>query len=148
MTFLLLPLPDLKFLYRGPTAISRLSLLLPCLFLLCSCLSLRYIRENKNKPPPKDSLALLLPGKSTLADCLSQLGAPTLVQKEREGGGPHLLYVWSSESSWSIGLSFPLLFPVLPFSDNPGKLSYGDENLSNEKLWLEFDRNLILTKKR
>ena len=61
---------------------------LPAAFALlgcASCFSLTWERERGFSAPPLTAVTRLAVGKSTLADCLTRLGAPLFVEEYDEG---------------------------------------------------------------
>lgn len=109
-------------------------LLLLLVPLLPGCLSCGWRRATSFSPPPRDAIAALVPGRSTLADCLELLGAPLHVW-EHKGEGAALAWGWAESSGWGLSLSVPV------YRQASASLSWDDLDARMNGLVLVFDED-------
>jgi len=112
-----------------------LLLLLP--LLLASCVSFTWFRDHRQEPLPKGAIETLVPGKSTLAECMQTLGAPLYLWEYR-GDGAALAWGWDDTHSKGVAVSIP----VYDQTSVSASYDYGNERLKGAVLL--FDRDLVL----
>ncbi len=76
------------------------------LLALSSCVTADYDRFKRFEPLADSSWAALVPGESSLADCLAELGAPLRVWEPRPGALA-LAWVWVDRAGWGLSASVP-----------------------------------------
>jgi hypothetical protein len=88
---------------------TRASLALALVFGLATsgCLRASFERHYQLHPVAKEQVATLVPGETSLEECLAQLGAPLWV-RERQTYGTEIAYGWSKASDWGLSLSLPV----------------------------------------
>ena len=116
----------------GPLALA--ALLAP---LLGGCIELGYDRVVALMPVPEEDYEGLVPGESTLTDCLEQLGAPTRVTEVR--GGAALAWTWLKSTGWNVAASIPL---TDSFS---GSVTFVERDERVRGVLLLFDERWVLT---
>jgi hypothetical protein len=105
--------------------------------LLASCVSFTWYRTHSNEPSPKNALSTLVPGKSTLDECLQALGAP-LYLWEYKGDGAALAWGWNDLNWKGVTLSVPIYDQTAASAS----YDYGAERMKGAVLL--FDRDLVL----
>lgn len=85
---------------------SRL-LALAAALLAGGCLQFQLERDNQLRPVREEHVARLVPGESTLGECLDALGAPLFV-RERQTYGAELAYGWFKQWDWGLTVSMPV----------------------------------------
>ena len=105
--------------------------------LLSSCVSFTWYRTHRDEPSPKNAISALVPGKSTLAECLEALGAP-LYLWEYKGDGAALAWGWNDLHWKGITLSIP----VYEQTSMSASYDYGAERMKGAVLL--FDHDLVL----
>lgn len=77
------------------------------LALVCaSCISGNYVRFDVEVPPDPVAIAKLVPGQSTLGECLDGLGAPLVVREL--GTGAVLAWGARRDVGWNISANIPV----------------------------------------
>lgn len=114
-------------------------LLLP--LLLASCVSFTWSRDRRHEPPPEGAIETLVPGQSTLAECLEALGAP-LYLWEYKGDGAALAWGWTDENRKGVAVSIPL------YEQTSASFSYDSGREKLRGAVLLFDRDLVLEQVR
>ncbi len=114
--------------------------LLLILLLLPGCLSVNWVRQHKEEPPPSAVVQTLRAGRSTLDQCLRLLGAPLLVQRG-PGRSTELLWASTDQGGWGFSISFN----IFRFA-NPS-FSYQGSDGAAEALRLRFDSKWRLVEK-
>jgi hypothetical protein len=114
----------------------RGALLIP-LVTLTSCVTFNYVRFRTNEPIPPTTLAELIPGLSSLGDCLSMLGAPEIVWPS-EAGKINIAYATIDAVDW--GLSVNYSFDR--FVSTGIEIDATDQRIA--AVALLFDENLLL----
>jgi len=77
------------------------------LFLASGCLRAKFERNNQLHPIAEEDLAGLVPGETSLDECLRVLGAPLWVREERTYGA-ELAYGWFKHWDWGLTVSVPV----------------------------------------
>jgi hypothetical protein len=108
--------------------------------LLPGCFSLEYNRMNVGEPVADATLQALRPGRDSLADCLSALGAPELVYEHRTTGVA-LLWFWKETAGWGFEVSSPS-------DDVPASLTLELEGSELPGCMLWFGPDLVLERWR
>lgn len=125
---------------RSSTALLA-TLLLPG---LGGCLSVSWGRTNRDAPLPSERMAELVPGRSTLADCLATFGAPERVEEHPVAGGEGAVLVWGWLDERDLGLSVSV-----PVSDqNSVNFDYRTLDARTRGLVLFFDEGWVLAEWR
>jgi len=117
---------------------------LASLALLCAataCVSVNWTRASRYAPVASESLARLEAGRTQLADCLADLGAPLWVWEHTEGGqdGAALAYGWYDEKDWGVNLRVPVS------DNNSASFDYSSLDTRLHGLVLFFDDRWVLT---
>jgi hypothetical protein len=92
----------------APGLACAMPLVLACALplVLASCITFHWDRERAFEPPPAAGLARLEPGRTTLQECLSGLGAPLLAWEHGEGAA--LAWGWLDDKRRGISVALPL----------------------------------------
>jgi hypothetical protein len=118
------------------TAFLRRTVSAGLLLVLAGCVSFTWSHEHTFRPQPKDALADLQTGTTTLTTCLDRLGAPLYVW-EYKGDGAAIAWGFGDDDSKRIVWSIPL---------QRARPSFGfttiDSKLRGAVLF--FDRELVL----
>ncbi len=112
-------------------------MLRPALFallVLSGCVTVDYDRFKRHEPLADEAWASLVPGESSLEDCLIELGAPLRVWEPRPGALA-LAWVWVDRTDWGLSVSVPTGEAV------DASFSYRDIAASDEGLLLVFDES-------
>ena len=108
--------------------------------LLSSCLSVNWVRQHKDEPPPKAAIQGLRPQKADLDQCLQVLGAPLIVQRG-PGKSTELLWASTDQGGWGFSISLN----VFRFA-NPS-FSYQGTDDAADALRLRFNGDWRLIEK-
>lgn len=99
---------------------------------LPGCVSFQVGRGRLDQPPSEGAVEQLVPGQSTLAQCLEVLGAPTTVERTETGEQMTLAWTWNKTASWGIGVSVPV-------KNANAQFNYDDADEELPRLQLRFD---------
>ncbi|HHI79594.1 MAG TPA: hypothetical protein ENK02_06405 [Planctomycetes bacterium] len=123
-----------------PRAATPPSLLLAWTLLLLGCLSVNWVRQHQDEPPPRAAMERLQPRQTDLDHCLAALGAPLLVQRG-PGGSTELLWAHTDRGGWGFSISLNLFRFVNP------SFSYQGTDGAAQALRLRFDEGWQLIQK-
>ena len=123
---------------RGGGILAAL-LLAPLLLPTAGCVSASWRTVRIDLPPDPAAVAALEPGRSTLAECLAALGAPTEVLEDEQGGGWVLTWAWTRGRGWGASASVPLTDSV------NASLNWDDDESSVHRMQLRFDADGTLS---
>ncbi len=110
-----------------------------CLSLLAtSCVQFTYLGAYYDQPVEDAAFAGLVPGESSLQDCLDALGAPHVVQEYRVHG-MSMAWGWTDEVGWGADVSYG-------FDESPLAASFSWDSVDRfvAGLVLFFDAELKL----
>jgi hypothetical protein len=121
-------------------------LILVCLLavLLEGC-PLAWRRLTVNEIIRPDDVSFIVPGATTLADVVKNLGAPGSIR--RVDSGTVVRYQFLDSKYFTINITRPLsfFFPVLELVPNDlYQLTYSGGGLGTEELQVEFDANWVV----
>lgn len=105
--------------------------------LASACLSLAWVREHRDQPPPENWIEDLRPGEADLEQCLNRLGAPLYVW-EYKGEGMALAWGWVDNDRKGFTFSVPLA------DEASASFSYDRIDERMRGVVLLFDRDLKL----
>jgi hypothetical protein len=104
-----------------------------------SCTGLRFHSLRAGLEPDLRAARALEPGASTLAQCLTTLGAPQDVEEdESAGGGRVLTWAWEDVGGWGFYFSLPLSEYL------SASLNYDAAQRGPQRLRLVFDERWVL----
>jgi hypothetical protein len=124
----------------------RCLLILVCLLavLLEGC-PLAWRRLTVNEIIRPDDVSFIVPGATTLADVVKNLGAPGSIR--RVDGGTVVRYQFLDSKYFTVNITRPLafFFPLLELVPNDlYQLTYSGGGLGTEELQVEFDKNWVV----
>ena len=103
-----------------------------------ACVSFQLGQTRVNQQPREEAALELVPGRTTLEECLLALGSP--VEITQLGEGAVLTWAWEDEEQFSVRVSFPLSRQVNGF------VQYADIDAMRNHLQVEFDGSWTLVR--
>jgi len=124
----------------------RCLLILVCLLavLLEGC-PLVWRRITVNEVIRPDDVSFIVPGATTLADVVKNLGAPGSIKRVDSGTVVRYQFLDSKYFTVDITRPLPFFFPLLElFPNDLYQLKYSGGGLGTEELQVEFDKNWVV----
>jgi hypothetical protein len=106
---------------------------------------LAWRRVTVNEVIRPDDVSFIVPGATTLADVVKNLGAPGSIRRVDDGTVVRYHFLDSKYFTIDITRPLPFFFPILELLPNDlYQLKYSGGGLGTEELQVEFDKNWVV----